>query len=295
MLSPENRRRIRHIELQTRKLVDSAFSGAYRSTFKGRGLAFAGVRPYEPGDSVRDMDWKVTARAGQAYIRQYVEERELTVLLVLDSSASCLFGTTSQQKSELAARLGAVLSYAAVTNNDRVGLVVFSDHIEHLVPPRKGRNHVLRLIRDLLSTHPSSKGTDIALALKVVQRLLKGRAVVFVISDFLVTDEDYYRDLFVLSREHDVIAIMLSDPLEQAFPQVGLMGLHDAETGAVQWVDTANTNWQREFRQRSIHYGSLRDAALLRAGVDRISIPPDGDYVRALVQFFRERAQRRQR
>lgn len=285
-------RKIRRIELRTRRLVNDTFAGAYHAVFKGRGIAFDTVRAYEPGDDVRDIDWNVTARSGEPFIKRYTEERELTVMLLLDTSASVLFGSVNRPKRDLAAELGAVLAFAAITNNDKVGLLVFSDVIELHIPPRKGRNHILRLIRDLLAARPARRGTDLTMALRTANRLLKRRAIVFVISDFLVPPETYARELALLSRRHDVIAVRLQDPLEQAWPSVGLVGLRDAETGAMQWVDTASPEWVQQFIRQAQRLSKAREAALVKARVDRIDIPLDGDYVRALTRFFQQRERR---
>lgn len=292
MLTPETLRRIRRIELRTRRLVNESFAGAYHSVFKGRGMAFDTVRPYQPGDDVRDIDWNVTARANEAYIKRYTEERELTVMLVIDTSASCLFGTVERQKRDLAAELGAVLALAAITNNDKVGLLIFSDRIEHFTAPRKGRNHVLRLIRDLLAARPTGRGTDLSLALRTTNRLLKQRAIVFLLSDFLAATQEYARDLLVTGRRHDLIAVVISDPLEERWPDVGLVALHDAETDAVQWIDTSSDSWRQQFERQTARFRQLRDTTLTRARVDRIEVPVNGDYARALTMFFRQRAQR---
>lgn len=292
LISAGTLRKIRRIELRTRRLVNDTFAGAYHAVFKGRGIAFDTIRAYEPGDDVRDIDWNVTARTGEPFIKRYTEERELTVMLVLDSSASVLFGSMNRPKRDLAAELGAVLAFAAITNNDKVGLLIFSDQIEMHTPPRKGRNHILRLIRDLLAARAAHRGTDLALALRTVTRLLKRRAIVFVISDFLAPTESYARDLTLLSRRHDVIAVLLSDPLEQTWPRTGLVGLRDAETGSVQWVDTASPGWSKQFRAQASQLSQQRDAALLQARIDRIDIPIDGDYVLALTRFFQQRERR---
>ncbi|MBC7870876.1 MAG: DUF58 domain-containing protein, partial [Chitinophagaceae bacterium] len=249
MLTPETLRRIRHIELHTRRLVNNSFAGAYHSVFKGRGIAFDTVRPYQPGDSVRDIDWNVTARNDEAYVKNYAEERELTVMLALDTSASCLFGTVRQPRRDLAAEIGAAIALSAVSNNDKVGLLIFSDQVELFIPPRKGRNHVSRLIRELLAARPSSKGTDLSLGLRTVNRFLKQRAIVFLLSDFLASGQEYAADLLVTGRRHDLIAVVLSDPREISWPNVGLIGLQDAETGAEQWVDTSSPTWQRQFQR----------------------------------------------
>lgn len=292
MLTAETLRKIRRIELRTRKLVNDSFAGAYHAVFKGRGIAFDTVRPYEPGDDIRDVDWNVTARTGEPFIKRYVEERELTVILALDASASASFGTVNRQKRDLAAELGAALAFTAISNNDKVGLLIFSDQIELFIPPRKGRNHVLRLIRDLLAAQPTHRGTNISLGLRTINQLLKHSAIVFLISDFLASSQDYARDLLVTCRRNDVIAVVLGDPLEQAWPSVGLVGLRDAETGAVAWVDTASSNWRKQFQQQARRFQTMRDDTLARAGVDRVDVPVNGDYVQALTLFFQKRAQR---
>lgn len=287
-------RQIRRIELRTRRLVNEAFAGAYRSVFKGQGMAFESVRGYEPGDDIRAIDWNVTARTGEPFVKQFTEERELTVMLAFDASASALFGTAGRQKRELAAELGAVLALAATTNNDKVGLLVFSDRLERYIPPRKGRNHVLRLIRDLLAAEPAGAGTDLGLALRTLNRVLKRRAIVFLISDFLAPAEDYQAELLLTGRRHDVIALALRDPLERAWPVGALVGLRDAETGAALWVDTAQAGWREGFARQTERFAQARDAALARAQVERVDIPLDGDYAAALVSFFQRRARRSQ-
>jgi uncharacterized protein (DUF58 family) len=293
MLDAELLARIRRIELRTRRLVNTSFAGAYHSVFKGRGVAFESVRPYQPGDDVRDIDWNVTARAGEPYIKRYEEERELTVVIALDTSASCLFGTAGRSKRDLAAELGAVLALSAISNNDKVGLLIFSDRIEQFIAPRKGRNHGLRLIRDLLAVRPSSQGTDLALALRTLSGLLRQRAIIFLLSDFLAAAQQYARELLITGRRHDVVAVVLSDPLEAAWPSAGLVALADAETGERRWIDSSSEAWRRAFEAQARRFRQSRDAALTSAGVDSLEIPPDGDYARALLQFFRRRARRR--
>jgi uncharacterized protein (DUF58 family) len=295
MLDPLLLRRIRRIELRTHRLVHNMFSGAYQSIYKGRGLSFASVRPYVPGDDVRSIDWKVTARAGEPYIKEFVEERELTLMLVIDGSASVLFGTQDKQKRDFAAELGSVLAYTANANNDRAGLVIFSDHLEHYIPPQKSRNHILRLIRDLLTFETQGTGTDMAAALRTVNRVLRPGAIVFILSDFLTPPETYQQELLLTSKRHETIAVVLSDPLEESFPDVGMMGLKDAETGDVQWVDTSSTQWQKGFRNQRLQFAAQREETLKHAAVERIDIPPDGDYVRALVHFFQKQARKRRR
>ena len=288
----ETLKRIRRIELHTRRLVNNSFAGSYHAIFKGRGMAFESVRAYEPGDDVRDIDWNVTARTGEPFIKRFTEERELTVMLLLDASGSVLFGTSQQIKKDIAAELGAVIAFSAISNNDKVGLMIFSDQTEVFIPPRKGRNHILRLIRDLITTVPDQKGTDIGLALRNINRYLKRRSIIFLISDFLSSPNDYKHELMLTSRYHDVIAITLSDPLEHDWPRIGLVGLRDAETDAPLWVNTGSQQWGHRFKQQGQKFRKLRDEILNQARVDRIDIPLDRDYVRALAEFFRQRERR---
>jgi uncharacterized protein (DUF58 family) len=292
MLSPHLLRRIRRIELRSRRLVHNAFAGAYQSIYKGRGMSFANVRLYSHGDDVRSIDWKVSARAGQTYIKEFVEERELTLMIIIDGSASVLFGTQDKEKRELAAELGAVLAYAANANNDKAGLLVFSDSIEHYVAPKKGKNHLLRIIRDLLTVETSGKGTDLGLALRTANRFLRQGSIVFILSDFLMDAENYQKDLLLLSKKHETIAIVLSDPLEEALPDVGMMGLRDAETGDVRFVDTSSKKWQKQFREERERIVLERTKAFQKAGAESIEMPPDSDYIRALSQFFQRQARK---
>lgn len=291
-LTPDMLRKIRRIELRTRRLVNASFAGVYQSVFKGRGIEFEAVQPYVPGDDVRAIDWNVTARLGEPYVKRYVEERELTVLLLIDVSASCFFGTSNQRKRDVAVELGAVLAYSAIRNHDRVGMLLFSDRVERYVPPHRGRDHILHLIRDLLAFKPARSGTDIVSALQTVERLARRRAIVFLISDFLVGPPEYARELALVSRRHDLIAVVLSDPREADWPDVGLVRVRDAETGHESWIDTGSVAWRLAFRQQTGRFRSLRDETLLSAGVDRIVVPTDGDYVTALARFFQTRLSR---
>ncbi len=293
MLTSELFQKIRHIEIRTRRLVNDSFAGEYQAVFKGRGMEFDEVRPYQPGDEIRTIDWNVTARMGEPFIKRYVEERELTVMLVVDASGSGDFGSVRRFKRELAAELAAVLSFSATTNNDKVGLVIFTDQIELFIPPRKGRKHVLRVIRELLAFQPARRGTDIKLALDTVNRVLKRRSIVFLISDFLADPETFRRSLFVTNRRHDVIAIDLHDPLETQIAPVGLVTLTDAETGAVVQADTTSRVWRRAFvRQVDAHRVAVTET-FTRSQVDRIRIATTDDYVAALTTFFKKRARRR--
>lgn len=292
MLSAELIKQIRRIELRTRRLVADSFGGEYQSVFRGRGMEFDEVRPYQPGDEIRAIDWNVTARTGEAYIKRFVEERELTVLLVVDASASGLFGSVGRFKRELAAELTAVLAFAATTNNDKVGLLVFSERVELFIPPRKGRRHVLRLVREMLAFAPAGRATDIGHALDSVNRIMHRRGIVFLISDFYDDPARYAAKLAITNRRHDLIAVDLHDPLEQAIAPVGLLALEDAETGATQWVDTTSTTWRDLFAQRVAYDRAQRIQALRRARVDRIAVNTDSDYVTALTQFFQLRTHR---
>ena len=292
MLTSELISKIRHIEISTRRLVVETFAGEYKSVFKGQGMEFNEVRQYQFGDDIRTIDWNVTARMGTPYVKRYLEERELTVMLVLDASGSGDFGTVNRFKRELAAELAGVLSFAASTNNDKVGLLIFTDRVEYLVPPRKGRRHILRLIRDMLVFQPLGRGTDLSLALNTINLVLKRRSIVFFVSDFLADPESYYQPLFVTNRRHDVVAIDLHDPLEQEIPDVGLLVLEDAEAGTLNWIDTSNRGWRGAFASQVERLEAAKTQGFAAAGVDRISVTTDRDYVAGLTAFFRERSRR---
>lgn len=292
MLTTELMNKIRGIELRTRRMVNDSFAGDYHSVFKGRGMEFDEVRLYQPGDEIRTIDWNVTARTGNAYVKRYVEERELTVMLVVDMSASEDFGSVNRFKREVAAEITAVLSFAATTNNDKVGLLIFSDQIELFIPPRKGRKHVLRVIRELLAFEPQGKGTNIKLALDTVNEILKRKSILFLVSDFLADPESYRKELFMTNKRHDVIAVDLSDPLETHIGKVGLMAMEDPETGKVAWVDTNDLNWQRAFHKRLAEQEMGKKRSFIQSGVDHIDIHTNEDYTVPLTAFFHQRAQR---
>ena len=292
MLTDDLIARIRRIEITTRKLVDDSFAGEYQSVFKGRGMEFDEVRQYHPGDDVRSIDWNVTARTGEPHVKSYIEERELTVMLVVDVSGSGDFGTRNRFKRELAVELAAVMSFAATTNNDKVGLLLFSDRVESLVPPRKGRSHVLRMVRDLLLFQPQGTGTDITLALNTVHRMLKRRGIVFLVSDFLADPESYRQAMLVTNRRHDVVAFDLSDPLEKEIANVGVIALEDAESGQLRWVDTGNREWRREFGDKVSRLAEGKRDVLTAAGVDRVSVTTEKDYVAEVGAFFKTRLRR---
>jgi len=290
MLTSEQIKAVRKIQIRTSHLVSDLFAGQYQSVFKGRGMEFAEVRHYLPGDDVRTIDWNVTARTGIPHVKRFVEERELTVMLLVDASASTHFGTVKQLKSEMAAELAALFAFSAITNNDKVGLVMFSDHVELALPPKKGTRHVLRVIREVLSFQPRGHGTDIAAALEHLSHVTKRRCVTFVISDFL--DARARLALKIANRRHDVIAIVLDDPRDLALPDVGLIELQDAETGARIVVDTGDSRVRREFEQRAEAARRDRDRMLRGVDVDAVTVRTDRPYTEALLRFFRMREHR---
>jgi uncharacterized protein (DUF58 family) len=290
MFTTELMNKIRRIEIRSRRLVNDSFAGEYHSVFKGRGMEFDEVRPYLPGDEVRTIDWNVTARMGQPFVKKYVEERELTVMLVVDASGSGDFASEGRFKRELAAELASVLSFSATTNKDKVGLLIFTDRVELYIPPRKGRRHVLRLIRDLLAFQPERNGTDIKMALDTINQLLKRRSIVFLVSDFFDDPERYSKSLFMTNRKHDVIAIDLHDRLETEIADVGLLALEDAESGELVWLDTSDLAWRQSFALQTSTFESAKRRTLASADVDRVAIRTDQDYAKALTIFFQKRA-----
>ena len=293
MLPREVIRQIRRLQLRARRAVEDLLGGEYHSVFKGTGIAFEEVREYQPGDDVRGIDWNVTARMGHPFVKRFVEERELTVMLLIDCSASNEFGTRLQQKREVAAELAAVLAFSAISNNDKVGLIAFTDRVERFVPPRKGTRHVLRLIRDVLFFQPKHRGTSLREGLDYLNRVLHRRAIIFLLSDFL--DRDFEKSLKRTGRRHDLIAIRISDPREQELPAVGLLELEDAETGERLLVDTASRQVREAFaraaRQRQ---ESLRQLAR-QARIDLVDVSTDGSHLDALIRFFKLRERRLRR
>ena len=283
---------IRRIEIRTRHKVEDLFAGSYLSVFKGRGIEFDEVRPYQSGDDVRVVDWNVTARMGELYVKRFIEERELTVLLMVDVSGSQDFGSVGRFKREAVAEMAALLAFAASRNNDKVGLLLFTDRVEKYFPPRKGRRHILRLVRELLTFQPAGRGTDLKAALDYSNRMLKRRGIVFLLSDFQADPQTYRKALNVAGRRHDLVAIDLRDPLEKNIAPVGLMVLEDAETGELTEVDTADPAWRKMFSARQ----EQRDAAIRQvlngAKVDRIDLATADDFVNALTRFFQNRMRR---
>ncbi len=283
-------RKIRRIEIRTRRLVNESLAGEYHSVFRGRGMEFSDVREYQAGDDIRTIDWNVTSRMGHPYVKKFVEERELTVALVVDASASRDFGSGGRMKGEMAAEVSALLAFSAIQNNDRVGLLQFTDRIEKYVPPKKGRTHVLRVIRELLYASPVSKGTDIGATLDYAMRVFRKKSVMFLISDFMAFG--YERALKRAIRRHDLIAIVISDPREEALPRVGLLEIEDAETGRTMVIDTSDPALQKLFRARAIEGRSQRRRLFKKLGIDFIELGTDRPYDLPLVRFFEARARR---
>ncbi|HLB33191.1 MAG TPA: DUF58 domain-containing protein [Chthoniobacterales bacterium] len=279
--------RLRRLELRTKHLVESSFAGQYQSVFKGRGMNFEEVRPYAPGDEIRSIDWNVTARTGEPYIKKFNEEREVTVMILLDVSASGNFGSVKESKRELAAEVAALLAFSAIYNNDKVGLLLFSDTIELFVPPKKGRLHQLRLIRDMFYFQPKSRGTNIKQAIEYLNKVMTRRAIVFVISDFC--DNDFSQPLAVTARRHDMVALPIIDPVEEMLPDVGLITLEDPETGELLEVNTSSSSLRERYHELAEH--RERDLLHLFASrrIDMVLLRTDQDYLPILRSFFEKR------
>jgi uncharacterized protein (DUF58 family) len=290
MIPKELIRKIRRIEISTNRLVNDVFSGQYHSTFKGQGMEFIEVREYQPGDDVRNIDWNVTARYGFPFIKKFREERELTVVLLVDLSRSGMFGTTRSLKEEIAAEIGALLAFSAIKNNDKVGLVLFTDQVEKFVPPKKGQQHVLRLIREMLYFKPQGRGTDIDQALTFLSQVLTKRAVVFLISDFL--NKGFERSLKMANRRHDIVAIKITDPREVELPKIGLIELEDSETGEQMLIDTNDLLVREYFCDYNAQEEAERNRLFRSINIDHIDILTSESYVEPLVTFFKMRAKR---
>jgi uncharacterized protein (DUF58 family) len=282
-------KKARKIEIAARRLVDEQLAGQYHSVFKGRGLIFSDVRQYYPGDDIRAIDWNITARMNFPHVKQFVEERDRTVNLVIDMSASGYFGSRGLSKREVAAELAAVVAFSAIKNNDRVGLFIVTDKVERFVPPKKGRRHVLRVIGEILAFEPISRGTDLAEALDLLGKIARRRSVVFLVSDFLA--DGWERAAQIARQRHELVPVIVGDPLEQSLPPVGLLVLEDLETGDVVELDTSGRAG-REFSRRARERAQLRDQALRRLNVDIVEIQTDQSYVEALIAFFKARAKR---
>jgi len=289
------RSHIRQIEIRTRRLVNTLFSGDYKSSFKGRGIEFLDVREYQPGDDVRTIDWKVTARFGRPYVKKYAEERELVVILLVDASGSDRFGTKRLFKLEQAAQVAATLAFSAIRNNDKVGLVFFTDRIEKYVPPKKGRVHVLRLIRDILYFEPERRGTDAGQALEFLMHVLKRRAIVFLISDLMgdsYQPEVVRQPLGIVARKHDLVVVSVSDPAEKELPRLGLVEMEDAETGELATVDTSEPGLRQRFAKLQAARQDAAERLFRQLGIDHIPVSTAEDFTKKLHQFFQKRARR---
>ncbi len=290
MLTKELLKQVRQIEIRTKGLVNQVFSGEYHSVFKGRGMEFSEVREYQFGDDIRNIDWNVTARFGHPFIKVFEEERELTVMLMVDLSGSLMFGSVSKTKQRVAAELTAILAFSALKNNDKVGLILFTDKIEKFVPPRKGNKHVLRIIREVLSFQPEGNATDIGSALEFMNGAIKKRSIVFLLSDFM--DDGYEKILKIVGKKHDLIGVVLDDRRETEIPKLGLIKLTDAETNQERWVDTSSRKVQGVLQKRREEMIGKRKSLFITSRLDSIYVRTGENYITPLVQFFRLRERR---
>ena len=284
-------RKVRQIEIKTRGLVNEIMSGEYHAVFKGRGMNFSEVREYQIGDDVRTIDWNVSARTGRPHVKLFEEERELVVMLMVDVSSSSMFGSGRVLKMEIAAELAAVLAFSAIKNNDKVGLLLFTDRVEKFVAPRKGRPHILRILRELITFEPKRSGTSLNVALEYMLNVVKKRAIVFLISDFI--DEEYVRPLRVCARKHDLLALHLVDPREFVWPDAGLVKLHDAESGKSMWIDSSSKDGKRALFGEYRRWQDGVKQLMQRSGADYVPVTVTEDYVRSLVTMFKRREARR--
>ena len=290
MIPKDILKKIRQIQIHTRRLVNEAFVGEYHSVFKGRGMEFDEVREYQPGDEIRTIDWNVTARMGRPFIKRYVEERELTVMLLVDVSASGNFGSIKHLKNEVATEICAILALSAIKNNDKVGMIMFTDKIEKFIPPKKGPKHVLRVIRELLCSQPTGKGTNISVALEYLNKITHRRTISFVVSDFIAND--YSHAVRIANKRHDMIAITIADPREQELPNVGFIELRDAESGEILLLDTADSLARKEFGALNNRRMQEQSRLFRSMGVDEILINTNRHHVEPIVRFFRMREKR---
>ena len=290
MLSKDLIKAVKHLEIIARRAVNDQLAGQYHSVFKGRGMDFVDVREYQPGDDIRVIDWNVSARTDTLHIKQFVEERELTVFLLVDVSGSQLFGSQNKRKQACAAELAALIAFSAIKNNDRVGLILFSDKVECFVPPKKGKKHVLRVISEILQAKSSSRGTRIQSALELLGRITRKKALVFLISDF--QDDGFETRLGVVSRRHEVIPIMVIDPLEEDLPNMGIVHIENPETGKILTVDTSSVKLRKAFSLRARRNREAREKMFRRRKIDHLLIRTEADYIGALVHYFRARTRR---
>lgn len=288
METTELLKRVRQIEIKTRGLSSNIFAGQYHTAFKGRGMAFSEVREYQYGDDIRDIDWNVTARFNKPYIKVFEEERELTVMLLIDVSASLEFGTVRQMKKEMVAEIAATLAFSAIQNNDKIGVIFFTDRIEKFIPPKKGRKHILYIIRELIDFEPQSKRTDIRLGIEYLTHVIKKRCTAFVLSDF-IDQRDFKNALTIANRKHDVVAIQVYDRRVEELPSVGLMKVKDAETGHEEWIDTSSKALRNAQHEWWVRKQAVLKDVFTRSNVDAVSIRTDQDYVKALLNLFAKR------
>ncbi|MDO4949698.1 MAG: DUF58 domain-containing protein [Bacteroidales bacterium] len=282
-------KRVRQIEIKTKGLTNNIFAGQYHTAFKGKGMSFSEVREYQYGDDVRDIDWNVTARYSRPYVKVYEEERELTVMLLIDVSNSLDFGTSKQLKKDMATEIAATLAFSAIENNDKIGVIFFSDRIEKFIPPKKGRKHILYIIRELLDFKPESQRTDIRMAVEYLTNVIKKRCTAFVLSDF-IDEHDFKNALTVANRKHDVVAIQIYDRRVAELPDVGLMKVRDAETGVEQWIDTSSKTLRNWHHQWWLQKQEALTDVFTKSGVDNVSVRTDQDYVKALMSLFARRS-----
>ncbi len=290
MIPKEILKKVKRLEITTRGLVNDIFSGEYHSVFKGRGMEFSEVREYQIGDDIRTIDWNVTARSGRPYVKIFEEERELTVMLMVDASSSGEFGTFERMKGEIGVEICALLAFSAIKNNDKVGLIIFTDKIEKFIPPRKGKSHVLRLLRELLYFKPEDRKTDIGMSLEYLNRVAQRRSVVFMISDFI--SQDYANQLRIVNKKHDIVAIHIIDPRELDMPSIGFIEFEDLESGERMVLDTSDPEVRRMFKNESSASLTKREKLFKSMNVDSIMIRTDQSYVEPLIKFFRMRAKR---
>ena len=290
MIPREILKKVKRIEIQTRGLVNNFFGGEYHSVFKGRGMTFSEVREYQPGDDIRLIDWNVTARSGNPFIKVFEEERELTVLLIVDISASGIFVSVSHLKKNIGAEIASVLGFSAIKNNDKVGLILFSNEVVKYVPPKKGKSHVLRVIRELLYTKPTENGTSIKNALEFLMKVSKRRCVVFLLSDFL--DKEYWDSIRIVNRKHDLIGIKIYDPFEVNLPDIGMIKVEDPETGSMFWIDTSYVPDLQKMNNENIRSLVALEKESAKIGLDFISISTAEDYVDPLMKFFKRRGKK---
>lgn len=284
--------KVRKIEIKTRGLSQNIFAGEYHTAFKGRGVIFSEVREYQPGDDIRDIDWNVTARHNRPYVKVYEEERELTMMLLIDVSGSSDFGAVGESKKERIAEIAATLAFSSIQNNDKVGVIFFSDHIEKFIPPKKGRKHILLIIREIIDLVPTSRGTNIDVALKFMTNALKKRCSAFLLSDF-IDSHDYFSSMSIANRKHDLAAIQVYDRRDASMPNVGLVKVRDMETGFDRWIDTSSSKVRRAFDKAWYDRQQKISSITARCGVDMVSVTTDEDYVKALLSLFHNRSARR--